>query len=365
MIHEELLIEAEKRALDFAQNENFCGSDPYDGLTSPFAKFMIGRMPRQAWVQLHKRTGLRTRGITQVNPIRMTKALALFAQGTSLVGRESYASKITSQILVEKGSGPWGYEFDVQTRWAHYLAGSPNVIATVFTLRATDATNHLVDVSPQVAEWLSELVHEDGYFKYTSASDRLIHNGNLLAAEGFELMGGESSTIIRAIDTTVDRQRTDGSWRYGEGTGLEWIDSFHTIYNLQALIFLRGRGYDVGDALERGYEYWLANCLTKDLLPTYFAGQAEPSRDVHNIATTVGFLAQIKLLGWDSPDPTPAIKFLLQHQGNDGAFRNGPKKPPHMRWNQGHAYLAISRWMQVLGLQTREDGDTPNQSPLA
>lgn len=348
MINTWELTNAERQAIEFAQKRQYAGSDPYDGLTSPVAKILTGRIPRQAWVQLHKRAGSRTRQFTGVRPIRMTKGLALFAQGAALVGRNELASNLINQISKEKGAGPWGYEFDVQTRWAHYLAGSPNVVATVFTLRAFDDTKSLDKVSKHTKQWLSGLWHNDGYFKYTEASGRLVHNGNLLAAEGLELVGGHSDLVKKAIETTVERQRSDGSWSYGEGPGLEWIDNFHTIYNLESLMFLRARGYDVSDAPERGYKYWMHACMTKEHLPTYFAGDATASSDVHNVATAVGFLARTKTYGWDSPMPDAAINYLLSMQGEDGGFRNSPKKPPYMRWNQGHAYLAIARWMNAL-----------------
>lgn len=332
------------RALRFARDRDFTGTDPYDGLLSPVAPLLRGRLARQIWAQGHKRSGTAVRAVTRVPKVCMTKAMALFAMAEQCVGHDQGAHELITRILTTRGNGPWGYEFDVQTRWAHYRAHSPNVVATVFALRAISATGRLGELSPDVTSWLEGLAHPDGYFRYTESSERLVHNGSLLAAESLEIMGGDRDLIQQAVTRTVRAQAPDGSWAYGEGHGLEWVDSFHTIYVLDSLYFLHRRGFDIGDAYERGLAYWHARCLTLEGLPVYIAGEATPSHDVHNIATTVGFMAGLALRDHLEIDPEPAIRFLMSHQGSDGGFRNSPKSLPHMRWNQAHAAYALSRW---------------------
>lgn len=338
---------AVERALAFARARDFTGTDPYDGLLSPLAPALRGRVPRQAWVQAHKRAGLGLRRLTRVPGVTMTKALALFAMAEQQRGEATAADTLVQRILDTRGGGPWGYEFDVQTRWAHYLAGSPNVVATVFALRALAATGRLEAVSAETTRWLEGLAHPDGHFRYTDASDRLVHNGSLLAAESLALLGGDRELVQRAVDRTVAAQAADGSWAYGEGEGLEWVDSFHTIYVLDSLNSLREDGFEIGTAYERGLNYWYAHCLTWELLPVYTADEKKPSDDVHNIATTVGFLAALAQRGQLEVDPAPAILHLLSHQGPDGGFRNSPRALPHMRWNQAHASLALARWARL------------------
>ncbi|MBZ4329110.1 hypothetical protein LAM23_23560, partial [Mycobacterium tuberculosis] len=65
---------AAERALDFARTRDFTGTDPYDGLLSPWASAVRGRVPRQVWVQAHKRMGHGLRRITRVPGVTMTKA---------------------------------------------------------------------------------------------------------------------------------------------------------------------------------------------------------------------------------------------------------------------------------------------------
>ncbi|MFC3481115.1 hypothetical protein [Kocuria carniphila] len=342
-------------ALRFARDRDFTGTDPYDGLLSPAAPLLKGRLPRQVWVQAHKRLGHSLRSATRVPKVTMTKALALFAMAERCEDHPDRAHELVTRILCTRGNGPWGYEFDVQTRWAHYLANSPNVVATVFALRAIAAMDRLDEVSGETTTWLENLAHPDGFFRYTEASDRLVHNGSLLAAESLALLGGDRNLIQQAITRTVEAQAPDGSWAYGEGKGLEWIDSFHTIYVLDSLYFLKQQGFEIGDSYERGLAYWYAHCMTLDGLPVYNADETHASHDVHNVATTVGFLAGLARRGDLEIDPEPAIRHLISHQGTDGGFRNDPKSLPHMRWNQAHASYALSRWVELLG---SDNGDS-------
>lgn len=339
---------ATEAALRFARARDYAGTDPYDGLLSPVAPILRGRLPRQVWVQAHKRLGNSLRSVTRVPKVTMTKAMALFAMAEHCDGHPDHAQDLITKLLCMRGSGPWGYEFDVQTRWAHYLANSPNVVATVFALRAISAMDRLAEVSPKTTTWLENLAHPDGFFRYTEASDRLVHNGSLLAAESLAILGGDKTLIQQAITRTVSAQATDGSWAYGEGKGLEWVDSFHTIYVLDSLFFLKQRGFEIGDSYERGLAYWYAHCLNAQGLPVYNADEVDASHDVHNVATTVGFLAGLAGRKDLEVDPEPAIWHLLSHQGEDGGFRNSPKSLPHMRWNQAHASYALSRWIALL-----------------
>ncbi|MDO5619204.1 hypothetical protein [Kocuria sp.] len=339
----EAVDSALERAFRFAEVREFAGTDPYDGLLSPLAKHLKTRRPRQAWVQAHKRAGQWLRDLTDVPPVRMTKGMALFSHAAVLDNNPELANRLVDRILTERGAGPWGYEFDVQTRWAFYPAGSPNVVATTFALRAFQATGRLKEVSTEVEQWLEGQFH-DGYFRYTTTSDRLVHNGSLLGAESLAMLGGDGGKIQSAINRTVAAQMPDGAWSYGVGPGLEWIDSFHTIYNLDSLWALETAGFDTGNARQEGLQFWAEHCLNRDGLPLYYANAEKASHDVHNVATTVGFLARAVNRGWAIPAPQPAVEHLLALQGDDGGFRSLGSGLPHMRWNQGHATLALAGW---------------------
>lgn len=332
------------RALDYATKHDFAGPDPYDALLSPVAKLLRHRIPRQFWVQLIKRSPRGIRKAAGIRPVQMSKGIALFAEGASLIRHTDISIELADILLATGSNTAWGYEFDVQTRWAYYKAGSPNVIATAFSVRAIDAVNRSQDVSPKVLDWLYSLLDPTGYLYYTPESTRLIHNGNILAAETIHRLGGDVEVIQRALDCTLEQQSKDGSWAYGVGPGLEWVDNFHTAYVLESLLYFERQGFEVTSALEKGFEYWRRFLFSSEGLPLYYSKQTKPSLDIHNIATAVGLLASVlKDSRFDTQYLESATDHLLSFQDGSGGFRSATVMPVHMRWNQGHAFLALAK----------------------
>lgn len=335
---------AAERAIAFAQRNDFAGRDPYDGLLSPLSRLLPSRIPRQALVQIVKRSGERTRQALGIPKVRMSKSVALFSMAAFYLGDERLANELGDDLVTSANGGPWGYEFDVQTRWAHYPAGSPNVIATAFAVRALALLGRTSDVSGSTLEWLLSLRRGEGYFAYTPMSDRLIHNGNLLAAESILRLGGDVGAVSKAVEISRRAQRADGSWPYGEGPGLGWVDNFHTAYVLDCLRYLTTMSFEVSEPLERGSRYWLDTMFTKSGLALYFPTSKNPSQDLHNVATAVATLADMDKdrVG----DRHRSATYLLDFQGQDGAFRKTPSAPAFMRWNQAHASYALAKWMR-------------------
>ncbi|MFJ4267047.1 hypothetical protein ACIPY1_10890 [Paenarthrobacter nicotinovorans] len=274
----------------------------------------------------------------------MSKSLALFSMAAANLGDFELANSLADDLLATTSGGPWGYEFDVQTRWAHYPAGSPNVIATSFAIRALSALNRLPEVSDQTREWLRSLRRGPGYFAYTPMSDRLIHNGSLLAAESLMRLGESPEVVADAVEVSVRAQRPDGSWPYGSGKDLEWIDNFHTAYVLESLHYLKSHGLVDERVLELGVSYWLHNLFLPTGEPLYFASSKSPSTDIHNVATAASAMATLGLRSEQIGARASTLDLLRRFQDKDGAFKNHARSPVLMRWNQAHATYALSKW---------------------
>lgn len=333
---------AAEAGLRLAESMRFTGADPYDGLSAPIARALRSKLARQLWVQLMKRSGHTARSIFAVTPVRMAKSLSLFSMAATELGELELANTLVDDLLGDEG-GPWGYEFDVQTRWAFYGKGTPNVVATTFALRAIDRLGRIDEVPDRVGDWLTSLFDNRGYFSYVSTSNTLIHNGSLLAAESLARLGRSSDLVQRAVDTTVGKQRPEGGWPYGEDPSLEWEDSFHTIYVIDSLTELAIRGFETGDSTSRALTYWKNSFFTQAGEPLYFASDTRPSDDIHNNATVLGAVADYG----DRKDiralATTVAARLLRSQNSDGSFRSSLKAPLYLRWNQGHAVLALSK----------------------
>lgn len=337
---------AAMRALKFAEARNYTGADPYDGLLSPISAVLPARPFRQAWVQLTKRQGEGFRRAFGIRPVQMGKSLALFAMAAFELGEVELAHEIADRLLkIGHGGGPWGYEFDVQTRWAYYPAGSPNVIATAFAVRALDRLQRTNDISDRTTEWLFSLRQPGGHFAYTPMSDRLIHNGNLLAIESLLRLGAAPGDTVEALAATIEDQRPDGSWSYGAGKDLTWVDNFHTAYVLDSLRYIGTKGLVDSVIIEKGINYWLDKLFLKSGEPLYFSTSSSPSNDIHNIATAVSTLSDLRRGGISIGNRDVALRRLLTFLNPDAGFRKSPKGPLYMRWNHAHATYALTRWI--------------------
>jgi hypothetical protein len=167
------------------------------------------------------------------------------------------------------GEDAWGYPFPVQTRWSYYGAGTPNVVVTAFAVAALVEAAEILGVDEfaargrRAAAWVLDTLYNEqqGIFVYHPGNDSLIHNANLLGARAVR-QGGLDSPAARAATAcatvnTLEAQRPDGSWPYGQGPGLAFVDSFHTGFVLDCLVTLGDEMSAASAALERGSRFYL------------------------------------------------------------------------------------------------------------
>jgi hypothetical protein len=348
-------LDAAIQRLDIgAQRSDLSGPDPYDGLSSPYFRSLGRLRTRQVAVQLVKRAPRGTREVLRMTPVRMTKALSLFLRGYLRAQRwqplwaERVPGLIADIASRQRPQGGWGYEFDVQTRWAFYPAGSPNIVVTSFAIEALSAADALEHVSEQTWRWLGqEMITDSGYVRYVPDSDKLIHNANLLGSRALVRSGNQDLITLAAsaIDHTLDRQRPDGSWAYGEGSGLGWIDNFHSVYVLSCLLDL-GHVRPTGEAFARGIRFW-GDTFMRSVPARYFPGSAGRV-DLHNLSTA------LLPFSWPEADLSATardahVRSLLGFQRRDGLLRTRPWAPSYMRWSNAHAFDALTAVREAHG----------------
>lgn len=348
------------------------GGDPYDALRSPLAR-MLGRTRRlrQLLIQSRKRLPLPGSAFG-LQSFAMAKSVAcrLIAEsrraGAGEDGRdvEAWVETLSrAENLARLGDGAWGYEFDVQTRWSYYPAGSPNIIATYFAARAylqawaaTGQREPIERAEESGAFMVRDLLRtgERTSFAYNFGSDRLVHNANLLGAGLVAAMGrllerAEWLAVAReAAEASLEAQRDDGSWPYGEGGDLGWADNFHTAYVLDGLLllWLATRDAAVRAALERGVEFWTTRFFGPNGEPRYFPDQPRPY-DIHSAATAVDVGS--RLAAWDFADEALPLRVaewtrahLVAPNGRTyfQAHRLWTDKRTFPRWGDAHWALA-------------------------
>jgi hypothetical protein len=253
------------------------GPDAYDGLWWGWPRpLTAGPRRRQALVQLHARAPADIRVLYRRRHPMIAKALGIFGTvglRAHRLGAGSRALELATCALETvdadrtAGDRGWGYPFDVQTRWSFYPAGSPNIVVTTFCatalLEAEQALNRpgLGDRAREAARWVrDELWMPGGFFAYHPGSATNVHNANLLGAwlvnAALPDDGDATRRAAGAIERTLDAQRPDGSWAYGEGPKLGWTDSYHTGFVLSCLWRLREVDPAIEDAVARGAQHY-------------------------------------------------------------------------------------------------------------
>lgn len=286
------------------------GADPYDGLASPFARWIPQARPRlhQAFLQCVRRSPINLRPILRIEHRRMAAATGLASTASARLAsdphwraRRDRLARMTIECQMRDGRyrGLWGYEFDVQTRWGSYGATDPNVVATSFAAHGClDARALDEDRTTWLARGLLRNLWCNAYFAYSPGSAVLIHNANLLGAAlaarlaaspaldrglGDDLRGA----VDAAVATALRWQREDGSWPYGEGRALGWVDGFHTAYALLSLDAICSLGMvdeSARRALDRGARFYFERMFDGSR-PRQYAGRRVVPSDCNNVAT--------------------------------------------------------------------------------
>jgi hypothetical protein len=153
----------------FAATRAYCGYDAYDGLASPLLRRLPGTLGKRVATQAVKRSPPGFRTILGIRPRAMTKALALFASADARTGYTQSSNQLIDTLLDRQPSeGVWGYEFDVQVRWAFYPVGTSNMVVTGQVMEAFADTGRIDEVSPErlLAYIKSEMSFDDSSLMY-------------------------------------------------------------------------------------------------------------------------------------------------------------------------------------------------------
>jgi hypothetical protein len=312
--HAEQLRAAAQRLIELGAGTQWRGPDPYDGLFTAWpAPLVGGRRRRQAIIQLHARSPVDIRRLYRCRHSLVPKAPALLGQAAArLVAArvDTHLGEMARNALgtlyadTACGEDGWGYPWDTQTRWSYYPGGSPNIVATAFAANALAEAAGTLDEArwrqraERAADWVARelFLAEEGYFAYHGHSDRLVHNANLLGAALVHELApgapGAAQAVRIATAQTLDAQRPDGTWPYGEAAGLEWVDGFHTGYVLDSLCRLEGVDQRIPSAIERGAHVYLSDFFDAEGRARLWRNKRYPE-DSHSAGTGMTVLARL------------------------------------------------------------------------
>jgi len=378
----------------YCEAQNFAGWDPYDGLNSKVFQatpLKYWDLARLAWIQGFKRSPVNFRKLLLVPKEHNAKGIGLFLTGYCNIykaqqasGKEEFGTQkeILDKInylanllisLQSKGySGAcWGYNFDWQARRLFlFPKNTPTVVATTFAASAlfqayeiTQNENWLkiaLSAGAFVLNDLSRTQKKEGFlFSYAPLKgNNTVYNASLLGSKLLSLCYHFNQNITyktaaeESVIASTNAQNADGSWIYGELPTQNWIDSFHTGYNLEALQFYQDFTGDANYAshIQKGFDYYIANFFLKDGTPKYYHNKTYPI-DIHCPAQLFVTLHHLKQFNKHRALANQVMEWTIQNmQAKKGYFYYQLKKGisskiPYMRWSNAFMFYAMSYYL--------------------
>jgi hypothetical protein len=364
----------------YCRANDWAGYDPYDALNSPALSalpFLNSRLPRLVLTQALKRSPINIRRMALIPKTQNPKAIALFLSAFLRLSRRWPGQEVLVGLMIERlialkskdvPYACWGYSFPWQTRTIVVPSGTPNLVCTTFVAHALlDAFEQrreprCLRMAVSAAEYLlNELYWTDGSgvagFSYPLPSHRVhVHNANFL---GSSLLcrvykhTGEKKFLEPSLEVarySAAKQHADGSWPYGEATTQQWIDNFHTGYNLCALrrVCEYAKTTEFEPCVRRGFDFYRAHFFRQDGAPKYFHDRTYPI-DSHSVAQSIITLLALKDLDPDNVRLAHAVfQWAMAHMWDDRGFfyyrvlRFATIRTSYMRWSQAWMLLALS-----------------------
>ena len=379
-------IEPLNRLRKYCEAENFKGYDPYDGLNSRFFQSIPllskSRIARLGWIQVFKRSPINLRSVTGVKKDYNPKAMGLFLSSYcrlyKVEARQEYLDKMNFFIekinsSVSKGySGAcWGYNFDWQARAFFQPKGTPTVVASVFIANALLDAYEITkqDTLLKTARSTCDFILKDlnrtyddknnFAFSYSPLDKSVVFNASLLGSRLLSRVYSftNEKELVEAAKKSVayccDYQRADGSWGYGTLPFHQWVDNFHTGYNLECIgDYMKFSGDHVYlNNVNRGFGYYINTFFTKEGIPKYYNNSIHPV-DIHAPAQMVITLVKLdkfhehkellnKVLNWTVKNMQSKRGFFY-YQVN----KYFSSKIPYMRWAQAWMFYALSTYLK-------------------
>ncbi len=378
---------------NYSEQEGYRGWDPYDGLNSkifqetPFKKSALARL---VLIQTFKRSPINLRKLFGVTKQYNAKGIALFLTGYCNLyhiaekGNHTFGTpkELIKQIdelaellisLQSKGySGAcWGYNFDWQARRLFlFPKDTPTIVATSFAVtalyKAYEITKNkkYLDIANSAGEFVINDLHrtskEKGFlFSYSPLEGNdTVYNASLLGSKTLALCYHYTQNkkykeaARESVEACIDAQNDDGSWIYGELPIQNWIDSFHTGYNLEALAYYQKYTGDIDfqKNIEKGFEFYINNFFIDNEIPKYYHNKTYPI-DIHcpgQLPVTLSILREMKnhkllvdkVMSWTINNMQDK-KGYFYYQLKKGVS----SKIPYMRWSQAFMFYALSYYL--------------------
>lgn len=371
----------------YCEKEDFKGWDPYDGLNSKVFQSLPlkkSRLFRLAWIQLFKRNPINLRKLLLVDKGYNPKALGLFLSGYCNLYQinpekeylnyiEFFIDKIINAASAGYSGYCWGYNFDWQAKAFFQPKYTPTVVATSFIanslLDAYELTKdeRLLKISRSSCDFvlkdLNRTYDKDRNFafSYSPLDKTQVFNASLLGSRLLSRVYSYTkeahliNSARRSVSYCCRFQQPDGSWTYSTLAHHQWIDNFHTGYNLECIFEYQKHSSDdsFSPNLEKGLMYYLNTFFLQDGRSKYYNNKIYPI-DVHAPAQLVITLSKLGLLKKQSDMVNQVLKWTITNMQNEKGFFYYQKRKyisstiPYIRWAQAWMFYALSFYQREM-----------------
>lgn len=324
-------------------------------------------------------------------PQRLPIADAHYAMGfaflAEIYGRDKYHRRAVHFLeVLDKTRCPgyedycWGYPFDWETRNGTITAGTPLITTLPYIYEAFSAV-YAMDGDPRWLRTMHSIAeHAFGAYRdletapggascgYTTASDdpcgvvnASAYRAFLLTKAAIELREPRYLEVAkRNLNFVLASQNADGSWYYSIDGTRDFVDHFHTCFVLKALAKIQKLTgcQQVGNAIERGADYYVKNLVDANGLPRPFSKRPRLTvyrRELYDYAECINL--GVLLLGrFDPLDrvlSNVVTDLFARWQRSNGAFRArellvGWDNVPMHRWAQSQIFRSLCFLLSAL-----------------
>lgn len=372
---------------NYCEQEAFKGYDPYDGLNSKLFRAIPAvsknRYARLLWIQTFKRSPVNLRAITGVKKEYNPKALGLFLSGYCNLYQtkpdQKYLDKIyffAARLLelqnTQWSGACWGYNFDWQARAFFQPKNTPTVVASVFIasafLDAYEITKDeaLLKTARSTCNFILKDLNRTAdakgnfAFSYSPLDTSVVFNASLLGSRllarvySFTKENELIDEAKKSVEFCCNFQKPEGSWSYGTLPFHQWIDNFHTGYNLECIAdYMKYSGDELyKNNVAKGFEYYINTFFTEEGIAKYYNNTVYPV-DIHAPAQMIITLAKLDKFKAYKNVADKVMEWTIKNmQSPQGYFyyqvnKYFSSKISYMRWAQAWMFYALSTYINL------------------
>ena len=206
----------------------------------------------------------------------------------------------------------WGYNFDWQAVAFYQPKNTPTVVSTSFIangfLDAYEITSEesFLKIARSACDFvindLKRTYDENGNycFSYSPLDSTVVYNASLLGSRllarvySFTREKELLDCASNSVKFCCKNQNKDGSWSYGKQKNHQWIDNFHTGYNLESISeYIKYSGdFSVKDYLDKGFDFYISTFFTAEGVSKYYNTSIYPI-DIHSPAQLIVTLTKL------------------------------------------------------------------------